>query len=175
MAEYKDRDAFPEVSDTKVTLGDYGGDSRLAVNDIYSPKEEPILRDNIMDPVKPKEANDYNSRIFSQQPEIILSGDSVKTEGQLINMINAFQKDDMPKLGGGRNTKVDKRKTKVHNVSGRGLVQQNVERVNQDKAASTDVAKGSTEIELLDTVIAVISKTTNESESLSLIDNFLGT
>ena len=50
MAEYKDRDAFPEVSDDKVTIGDNLDGGMLSMSDIYSPKEEPVLLDNVLDP-----------------------------------------------------------------------------------------------------------------------------
>ena len=49
-AENKDRDAFPEVSDDKVTIGDNLDGGMLSMSDIYSPKEEPVLLDNVLDP-----------------------------------------------------------------------------------------------------------------------------
>lgn len=167
MAEYKERDAFPEVPDAKVTIGDYGGDSRLAVNDIYSPKEEPILRDNIMDPVKPKEVNDYNSRIFSQQPEIILSGDTIKNEGQLINMINKFFEKN----------KVDNPfavATATAKRMGHSDFSEGSEGAEKRGEIAEALKKGHVEVEVLDSLIDLMSKGTTESEALSLIENFLG-
>ena len=48
MPDFKGRKDFPEVADDKIKIGDYSGMNRLSVVDIYSPKEEPELRDQIM-------------------------------------------------------------------------------------------------------------------------------
>jgi len=50
VADFKDRDAFPEVSDAKVTIGDNLDGGMLSMSDIYSPKEEPKLLDNVLNP-----------------------------------------------------------------------------------------------------------------------------
>ena len=50
MAEYKERDAFPEVPDYKINIGDNLDGGPLSVSDIYSPKSEPVLIDNALDP-----------------------------------------------------------------------------------------------------------------------------
>ena len=50
MADYKERDAFPEVPDYKVNIGDNLDGGSLSVSDIYSPKAEPALVDNVLDP-----------------------------------------------------------------------------------------------------------------------------
>ncbi len=162
MAEYKERDAFPEVPDAKVTLGDYGGDGRLAVNDIYSPKEEPILRDNIIDPIKPAESNDYNSRIFSNQPEIILSGD--KNEGQLISMINEFfEKDGVDNPFAVATAAAKKMGHSDFSEGSDGA---------EKRGEIAEALKKSGD--LLDSLIDLVSKGTSESEVLFLMENWLG-
>jgi len=50
MADYKERDDFPEVPDYKVTIGDNLDGGLLSTSDIYSPKSEPALIDNVLDP-----------------------------------------------------------------------------------------------------------------------------
>ena len=64
MPDFKGRKDFPEVADDKIKIGDYSGMNRLSVVDIYSPKEEPELRDQIMEPVK-GESNNYDSPILA--------------------------------------------------------------------------------------------------------------
>ena len=89
MPDFKGRKDFPEVADEKIKIGDYSGNNRLVVTDIYSPKGEPELRDQIMEPVKgPDSENGYDSRILSQQPVIVLSDDS--EEQSLINSIDKY-------------------------------------------------------------------------------------
>jgi len=94
MTDFKGRKDFPEVADNKIKIGDYSGMNRLSVVDIYSPKEEPELRDQIMEPVKGA-SNNYDSPILSQQPVIVLSDDASE-EAFLINAINGY----MAKQGG---------------------------------------------------------------------------
>ena len=48
MPDFKGRKDFPEVADDKIKIGDYSGSNRLSVTDIYSPKAEPELRDQII-------------------------------------------------------------------------------------------------------------------------------
>jgi len=50
MAGYKERDAFPEVPDYKINIGDNLDGGLLSTSDIYSPKSEPALIDNVLDP-----------------------------------------------------------------------------------------------------------------------------
>ena len=50
MADYKERDAFPEVPDYKINIGDNLDGGPLSTSDIYSPKSEPALIDNVLDP-----------------------------------------------------------------------------------------------------------------------------
>ncbi len=73
MPDFKGRKDFPEVADAKIKIGDYSGTNRLAVTDIYSPKSEPTLRDQMIEPVKGNKQNNYDSPILSQQPVIVLS------------------------------------------------------------------------------------------------------
>jgi len=87
MPDFKGRKDFPEVADDKIKIGDYSGMNRLSIVDIYSPKEEPELRDQIMEPVKGK-SNNYDSPILSQQPVIILS--DVEVESNIINSIDSY-------------------------------------------------------------------------------------
>lgn len=49
MADYKERDTFPEVPDYKVNIGENLDGGPLSVSDIYSPKPEPVLVDNVLD------------------------------------------------------------------------------------------------------------------------------
>jgi len=95
MPDFKGRKDFPEVADNKIKIGDYSGMNRLSVVDIYSPKEEPELRDQIMEPVKGA-SNNYDSPILSQQPVIVLSDDASE-EAFLINAIDGY----VAKQGGG--------------------------------------------------------------------------
>jgi len=88
MPDFKGRKDFPEVADDKIKIGDYSGMNRLSIVDIYSPKEEPELRDQIMEPVKGK-SNNYDSPILSQQPVIVLSDDASE-EAFLINAIDGY-------------------------------------------------------------------------------------
>ena len=88
MPDFKGRKDFPEVADDKIKIGDYSGMNRLSVVDIYSPKEEPELRDQIMEPVK-GESNNYDSPILSQQPVIVLSDDESE-EASLIKAIDGY-------------------------------------------------------------------------------------
>ena len=88
MPDFKGRKDFPEVADDKIKIGDYSGMNRLSVVDIYSPKEEPELRDQIMEPVK-GESNNYDSPILSQQPVIILSDDGSE-EATLMKAIDGY-------------------------------------------------------------------------------------
>lgn len=88
MPDFKGRKDFPEVADEKIKIGDYSGSNRLAITDIYSPKGEPELRDQIMEPVK-GESNNYDSPILSQQPVIVLSDDESE-EATLIKAINGY-------------------------------------------------------------------------------------
>ena len=75
MPDFKGRKDFPEVDDKKIKIGDYNGINRLSVIDIFSPKEKPELRDQMMEPVKGNKANNYDSPMLSQQPVIVLSDD----------------------------------------------------------------------------------------------------
>jgi len=50
MADYKERDDFPEVPDYKINIGDNLDGGPLSASDIYSPKSEPALIDNVLDP-----------------------------------------------------------------------------------------------------------------------------
>lgn len=86
MPDFKGRKDFPEVADEKIRIGNYGGTGLLAVSNIYSPKEEPFLRDRILEPVKGKPENDYGSKILSQQPTIMLDN----AEGVLIKAIDDY-------------------------------------------------------------------------------------
>ena len=88
MPDFKGRKDFPEVADDKIKIGDYSGVNRLSVTDIYSPKAEPGLKDQIMEPIK-GETNNYDSPILSQQPVIVLSDDSSE-EATLIKSINKY-------------------------------------------------------------------------------------
>jgi len=88
MPDFKGRKDFPEVADEKIKIGDYSGTNRLAITDIYSPKGEPELRDQIMEPVK-GESNNYDSPILSQQPVIVLS-DVGAEEATLIKAIEQY-------------------------------------------------------------------------------------
>ena len=87
MPDFKGRKDFPEVADAKIKIGDYSGSNRLAVTDIYSPKSEPELRDQIMEPVKGK-TNNYDSPILSQQPVIVLS--DMDAEDALMDAIDGY-------------------------------------------------------------------------------------
>ena len=87
MPDFKGRKDFPEVADAKIKIGDYSGSNRLAVTDIYSPKSEPELRDQIMEPVKGK-TNNYDSPILSQQPVIVLS--DMDAEAALMDAIDGY-------------------------------------------------------------------------------------
>ena len=89
MPDFKGRKDFPEVADDKIKIGDYSGASRMAVVDIYSPKEEPGLLDKVMATVKGPAANEYDSRILSQQPVIVLSDDDSEEE-MLIKAIDGW-------------------------------------------------------------------------------------
>ena len=48
MPDFKGRKDFPEVDDKKIKIGDYSGTNRLSVVDIFSPKEKPELRDQMI-------------------------------------------------------------------------------------------------------------------------------
>ena len=48
MPDHQGRQDFPEVNDEKINIGNFKEWSRLGQADIYSPKEEPKLRDQIM-------------------------------------------------------------------------------------------------------------------------------
>ena len=87
MPDFKGRKDFPEVADNKIKIGDYSGSNRLAVTDIYSPKSEPELRDQMMEPVKGK-TNNYDSPVLSQQPVIVLS--DMGAEAALMNAIDGY-------------------------------------------------------------------------------------
>ena len=89
MPDFKGRKDFPEVADDKIKIGDYSGSSRMSVVDIYSPKEEPGLLDKVMATVKGPAANEYDSRILSQQPVIVLSDDESE-EAILIKSIDGW-------------------------------------------------------------------------------------
>ena len=88
MPDFKGRKDFPEVADAKIKIGDYSGTNRLAVTDIYSPKSEPTLRDQMIEPVKGNKQNNYDSPILSQQPVIVLS--DVEAEANIINAIDGY-------------------------------------------------------------------------------------
>lgn len=88
MPDFKGRKDFPEVADDKIRIGDYSGMNRLAVTDIYSPKGEPGLKDQILEPVKGA-TNNYDSPILSQQPVIVLSDDESE-EATLIKAIEQY-------------------------------------------------------------------------------------
>ena len=88
MPDFKGRKDFPEVDDKKIKIGDYSGTNRLSVVDIYSPKGEPELRDQMMESVKGK-PNNYDSPILSQQPTIVLS-DVESEEASLIKAIDGY-------------------------------------------------------------------------------------
>ena len=89
MPDFKGRKDFPEVADEKIKIGDYSGINRVTVTDIYSRKGEPGLLDQVIEPVKGSVANDYDSRILSQQPVIVLSDDASEEE-TLIKSIDAY-------------------------------------------------------------------------------------
>lgn len=89
MPDFKGRKDFPEVADEKIKIGDYSGINRVTVTDIYSPKGEPELRDRMIEPVKGSATNDYDSRILSQQPVIVLSDDESE-EATLIKSIDSY-------------------------------------------------------------------------------------
>ena len=88
MSDFKGRKDFPEVADDKIKIGDYSGVNRLSVVDIYSPKAEPELRDQMIEPVK-GETNKYDSPILSQQPVIVLS-DVESEEATLMKAIDGY-------------------------------------------------------------------------------------
>ena len=89
MPDFKGRKDFPEVADEKIKIGVYSGINRVTVTDIYSPKGEPGLLDQVIEPVKGSVANEYDSRILSQQPVIVLSDDASEEE-TLIKSIDAY-------------------------------------------------------------------------------------
>lgn len=89
MPDFKGRKDFPEVADDKIKIGDYSGTNRVTVTDIYSPKGEPALLDRVIETVKGPAANEYDSRILSQQPVIVLSDDASEEE-TLIKSIDAY-------------------------------------------------------------------------------------
>jgi|TARA_R110000744_G_scaffold153184_1_gene267537 hypothetical protein len=89
MPDFKGRKDFPEVADDKIKIGDYSGASRVTVVDIYSPKGDPELLDRVIETVKGAAANDYDSRILSQQPVIVLSDDKSE-ESMLIKSIDKY-------------------------------------------------------------------------------------
>ena len=64
MPDFKGRKDFPEVAYDKIKIGDYSGSNRMAVVNIYTPKEEPALLDRVMESVKGPAANEYDSRIL---------------------------------------------------------------------------------------------------------------
>lgn len=97
MPDFKGRKDFPEVADAKIKIGDYSGTNRLAVTDIYSPKSEPTLRDQMIEPVKGNKQNNYDSPILSQQPVIVLS--DVEAEADIINAIDGYLGKQMPGVG----------------------------------------------------------------------------
>ena len=97
MPDFKGRKDFPEVADAKIKIGDYSGNNRLAVTDIYSPKAEPELRDQIMESRKGK-PNNYDSPMLSQQPMITLS--DMDAEAALMDAIDGYvAKQAVQKLG----------------------------------------------------------------------------
>lgn len=77
---------------------------------------------------------------FGEGHEVPYSQDKKETMENAAKLIEKYIDKDMPKLGSGREKKVANRQRGKQRmkVSGRGLVQQNVERVNRDKAAKTD-------------------------------------
>ena len=89
MPDFKGRKDFPEVADDKIKIGDYSGTNMVTVTDIYSPKGEPALLDRVIETVKGPAANEYDSRILSQQPVIVLSDDASEEE-TLIKSIDAY-------------------------------------------------------------------------------------
>lgn len=96
MPDFKGRKDFPEVPDDKIKIGDYSGVNRLTVVDIYSPKGEPTLRDQMMEPLD--DYNNYDSPILSHQPVIVLS--DTQAEEALINAIDGYvAKQDYDSLG----------------------------------------------------------------------------
>ena len=92
MPDFKGRKDFPEVADDKIKIGDYSGVNRLSVTDIYTPKEEPALLDKVIETVKGAAANDYDSRILSQQPVIVLDDAGLSEEESLIKSIDKYLK-----------------------------------------------------------------------------------
>ena len=86
MPDFKGRKDFPEVDDKKIKIGDYSGTNRLSVIDIFSPKEKPELRDQMIEPMKGNKPNNYDSPMLSQQPVIVLSDDESE-EAALIKAI----------------------------------------------------------------------------------------
>ena len=86
MPDFKGRKDFPEVDDKKIKIGDYSGTNRLSVIDIFSPKEKPELRDQMIEPMKGNKPNNYDSPMLSQQPVIVLSDDESE-EATLIKAI----------------------------------------------------------------------------------------
>ena len=86
MPDFKGRKDFPEVDDKKIKIGDYSGTNRLSVVDIFSPKEKPELRDQMIEPIKGNKPNNYDSPMLSQQPVIVLSDDESE-EAALIKAI----------------------------------------------------------------------------------------
>ena len=48
MPDHQGRQDFPEVADEKINIGNFNEWAPLGVSDIYSPKEEPKLRDQVM-------------------------------------------------------------------------------------------------------------------------------
>jgi len=86
MPDFKGRKDFPEVDDKKIKIGDYSGVNRLSVVDIFSPKEKPELRDQMIEPIKGNKPNNYDSPMLSQQPIIVLSDDESE-EAALIKAI----------------------------------------------------------------------------------------
>ena len=48
MPDHQGRQDFPEVADEKINIGGFNEWAPLGVSDIYSPKEEPKLRDQVL-------------------------------------------------------------------------------------------------------------------------------
>jgi len=48
MPDHQGRQDFPEVADEKINIGSFNEWAPLGVSDIYSPKEEPKLRDQVL-------------------------------------------------------------------------------------------------------------------------------
>jgi len=48
MPDHQGRQDFPEVADEKINIGSFKEWAPLGVSDIYSPKEEPKLRDKVL-------------------------------------------------------------------------------------------------------------------------------